>query len=282
MYKEIGNSIYGTIVRGISEKQKFDNKTGTFITMPAHRMSNPIIASWITGFIRSIIGECLHFIQTIGGLIVSVTTDGFITNVFELENKLNNSNNEFKIVLFRIFQELRTEISGDSTGLETKNSGTGIISWSTRGQLGINSFIKAATGFQSRNYSHVELVELFSEIMIGGDKSIEYMQSSLRSPLKIVKNGGHVTMTYNDQKFSLKYDNRRIILEPELYKSIDDNIVIHQQQQTLLDSKPYNTALECKVARTISNTLKMNKYNRITTGGSRKMYKNYTDLAVKT
>jgi len=45
MYKEIGNSIYGSVVRGMSDKRKYDNKLGKPVRMHAHYLTNPIIAS---------------------------------------------------------------------------------------------------------------------------------------------------------------------------------------------------------------------------------------------
>jgi hypothetical protein len=43
--KEKGNSIYGSTARGISNKKKFDIKSGTTVRMEAGELSNPIIAS---------------------------------------------------------------------------------------------------------------------------------------------------------------------------------------------------------------------------------------------
>lgn len=45
MYKEIGNSIYGSVVRGISYKKKFDTKTNTTQRLNGDELSNPLIAS---------------------------------------------------------------------------------------------------------------------------------------------------------------------------------------------------------------------------------------------
>jgi hypothetical protein len=45
MYKEIGNSIYGSVVRGISNKMKLDTKTNTMQRMRGDDLSNPLIAS---------------------------------------------------------------------------------------------------------------------------------------------------------------------------------------------------------------------------------------------
>lgn len=48
------------------------------------------------------------------------------------------------------FRELREDLSKDPNSVELKNSGAGIISWTARGQLGIESKIKATTGFQTQ------------------------------------------------------------------------------------------------------------------------------------
>lgn len=45
MYKELGNSIYGSVVRGMSDKRKFDIKSGRTIRMEGGDLSNPILAS---------------------------------------------------------------------------------------------------------------------------------------------------------------------------------------------------------------------------------------------
>jgi hypothetical protein len=45
IYKEIGNSIYGLTVKGMSNKMKYDTKTKTTIRMGSSVLSNPIIAS---------------------------------------------------------------------------------------------------------------------------------------------------------------------------------------------------------------------------------------------
>lgn len=45
IYKEIGNSIYGSVVRGIGDKRKFDVKSGGTVRMVGDDLTNPIIAS---------------------------------------------------------------------------------------------------------------------------------------------------------------------------------------------------------------------------------------------
>jgi hypothetical protein len=45
IYKEIGNSIYGSVVRGIGNKRKFDIKSKGMVRMLGDDLTNPLIAS---------------------------------------------------------------------------------------------------------------------------------------------------------------------------------------------------------------------------------------------
>ena len=280
LYKEIGNSIYGNVVRGMADKRKFDIKTGSNLRIDSTELSNPILASRTTGFIRNVIGECLHNIDKLGGKVVSVTTDGFITDVKDLENKLLNLNSSVRsIPLFSKYREIRETLSGSSTALEVKHSGKGIITWTTRGQLGIESKIKATTGFQSFGYTQDELIAFFKNILSSKDKYFELAaptQSTLRGANEIYKKGGHVTMTYKDQIFRLLYDNRREIIEPLNFKSLDFS-------NCIIDSMPLYSIEECKKIRFISKIQRTSVYNKNTTksGLSKTVYKHYLDLAVK-
>lgn len=141
-----------------------------------------------------------------GGVVISVTTDGFITNVVDLEEKISEN------YLLGEFKNRRKTLSDDNIGLELKSSGRGIIAWTTRGQMGFESKILATTGFQNRMYSNKkELLDLLIECFKSEPKTLEYIQNSLRSATEIYKKGGHVTMKYRDQVFRMHYDNRRAL-----------------------------------------------------------------------
>jgi hypothetical protein len=45
LYKEMGNSIYGKVVRGMSNNKSFDSLTGNYVKMTATDLSNHILAS---------------------------------------------------------------------------------------------------------------------------------------------------------------------------------------------------------------------------------------------
>jgi len=76
IYKSVANSLYGLTTKGISNKTKYDFRTKTSVRMSANELSNPLISSWITAYVRSVFGEILHNISLQGGVVVSVTTDG--------------------------------------------------------------------------------------------------------------------------------------------------------------------------------------------------------------
>lgn len=352
--KEKGNSIYGSTARGISNKKKFDIKSGTTVRMEAGELSNPIIASWITAFIRSVVGESLDNISKINGYVVSATTDGFITNVENLEMKivgrkysllnalkyyesklqederfirsnftfkedfedidlkdgfdnligldskmikdfLENITNFRDIItslrtklnklnwsggdsLLKEYKRLRYELSGDDSALEIKKGGKGergIISITTRVQLGKEAGIKAATGFQSKRYTLDELDFLFKEALKSEYKSLEFVNQSLRSALDIYKEEGQITPLFKDKKFRLHYDNKRLIILPEeLENTIDFSDI-------LLDSKPVSNSEYSRVLRFLSKFNKQSLYNKQTSSSSGSIYRSYLELAVR-
>lgn len=277
-YKEMGNSIYGNIVKGMNDKRKFDIKSNRTIRMDASSLSNPLIASWTTAFIRSIIGECLHGISILqpAGKVVSVTTDGFITDVPNLEDVLiANSNSNSNSNLLSFYKRMREELSEDNKALEVKTEGKGIISWTTRGQLGLESRIKATTGFQVKSLSNSELAVILIDKISSENKFFEYIQFSLRSAKDIFLKGGHVTPVYRDQIFRIQFDNRRKILLDEDFKDEFD------WSQKLLDSKPLKNVEECDTLRSLSKLHKTRIYNKKLNSISLQSIKNYEDIAIR-
>jgi hypothetical protein len=91
----------------------------------------------------------------------------------------------------------------NESALEIKKDGLGILSWSTRGQLGIGSTIKAATGLQTNDLSPKELVEIFKSVLKSNKKYFEFTQKILRGAKDIFTNGGPVTPLYREQKFRM-------------------------------------------------------------------------------
>jgi hypothetical protein len=267
MYKEIGNSVYGSVVRGIGDKRKFDIKSKGSIRMVGDDLTNPLIASWTTAFVRSVIGECLHSIHSLGGKVVSVTTDGFITDVVDLELKMAGS------YLLSNYKVIRNDLSGNDQGLELKSEGIGVMAWSTRGQIGFNSKILATTGFQHKKYwDKRELFDVLEEVFKTDSRTIEYIMNSLRSASEVYKKGGHVTMKYRDQLFRMHFDNRRIL---SWETSIPNSI------ECLVDSIPVSDVKTGVCLRFVGSVVKKKLYGKYTNAGVRKKYLSVEETAVR-
>lgn len=78
-------------------------------------------------------GELLHTIHKLGGRAISVTTDGFLTDIEDLEDKFleyHKKNGSYDLVLLPRYKELRNSLtdSKNDKALELKHSGKGIIS----------------------------------------------------------------------------------------------------------------------------------------------------------
>jgi len=62
----------------------------------------------------------MHNVSKMNGLIVSATTDGFITDIVDLEKKLNLLNEE-ENYLFKLFSKSGVDLTGkDGPSLELK------------------------------------------------------------------------------------------------------------------------------------------------------------------
>lgn len=283
LYKEMGNGIYGNVVRGMSNKKNFDSLTKQNIRVTATELSNPILASWTTAFIRSVIGECLHNIQTLGGKVVSVTTDGFITNITDLESKLLTlpENDTMLLRKYRTLRQDLTTFEEDTSktpnpdALEIKSEGKGMISWTTRGQLGIEGKMVAATGFQRAGYEKDELVTMFKNILKSKDKFCEFTRFSLRSAKDIFEKGGNVVPILKDQTFRLFHDNRRQI---EGYNKLNGSVDLSRR---LLDSKPLQDIKNCKTMRFLSKFPITNPFNKNNANKASTGYKSSLEVGVR-
>jgi len=66
-FKLMGNALYGNIAIGLSRKPLFDSLTKSIKPLNPTNLTNPIIASFITDFIRATLSEILNKSHSIGG-----------------------------------------------------------------------------------------------------------------------------------------------------------------------------------------------------------------------
>jgi hypothetical protein len=148
---------FGAVVTGLSDKRNFDCRHEITNRIIGSDLANPILGSYITGTVRATIAEILNNthklklgdiphvsnfnpenntaemeinnIQNIG----SVTTDGFITNVKDIENKLIN-NSEINNELLNLYRNDRLELTDGKApeAFEIKTTAKGLAIARTR------------------------------------------------------------------------------------------------------------------------------------------------------
>lgn len=125
-FKDLVNNIYGLLAQGINNKVSFDARHNCMRPIRGGKHANPILASYVTGFIRAFLCELMNNVNKIGGRIISCTTDGFITDITNLEGKLLDETmfTSRETLLLRLFRASRKEVLGPKKavfGLEIKS-----------------------------------------------------------------------------------------------------------------------------------------------------------------
>ena len=134
-WKEVSNSTYGKTAQGLRERRVFDLKEESSITLAESDITNPFFASFITSFVRAVLGEIMNNLPS-NKSIISVTTDGFLTNASKVEIEA-----AAKGELSEIFLQSRKRIVGkdDAEILEIKHKAKQVMGWRTRGQATIKA-----------------------------------------------------------------------------------------------------------------------------------------------
>lgn len=294
-YKDMANTLYGLTCQGLSRKKSYDILTNSMKVVRGSFLTNPFIASYITSFARCTLAECMNNVHTMGHKVVSATTDGFITNMDDMEEKLMNNfvcnleNMESKIVkntaldstFLLAYRNARTELGHEASAWEIKTKVDKIYTWTTRGQLGMQEnevgidgymgHIVAMTGFQRKSVKSLkDLESIISTSYSRNKKEIYFMKSSLRGANEIYKKGGDSTMKYSEQKFRLIYDNKRMVVLPkDLHKKYPENVKKDSKgwyldltagKGLLLDTNPYRDVDQCRLNRYIGNRLRNRIY----------------------
>lgn len=115
-----------------------------------------------------------------------------------------------------------------------------------------------------------DIISIFGDRITSGEIEFEYIQRGLRSATDIYKKGGHVVATYKDRKYSLEYDNKRMI---------DSKADVGKSQ----DSTPWEKTYDYSRIRSLKETVSLPVFDK---GFSRptqsKSYKSYVETGVRT
>jgi hypothetical protein len=130
LWKEIGNSLYGKLAQGLQEKRVFNSRAADMEDMPPNKITNPFLAAYVTSLVRAVLGEVLAAIPP-NRVVVSATTDGFLTNATSYEIFGDASAGE----LCQYFSTLRMRLVGEPDILEIKHKANGMVGVKTRFQM---------------------------------------------------------------------------------------------------------------------------------------------------
>jgi hypothetical protein len=109
-------------------------------------------------------------------------------------------------------------------------------------------------------------------VLKSDNKTLEYVQGSLRSARDIYKKGGHVTMKYRDQLFRLHFDNRRVL---------DWESTIPSTVECLIDSAPVACVKTGEGLRFIGSLVKKKLFGKYTSSSGNNKYKISDEIAVR-
>jgi hypothetical protein len=128
-WKELGDSLYGKICQGLRERTVFSTRGKEYVRLPNSRITNPILASYITSFIRACLGEALCAIPD-DVIVSNATTDGILSDLpeSEIENIVCGP-------CCQIFADARELLGEGRQVLVIKRRSKQIVGWRVRGQL---------------------------------------------------------------------------------------------------------------------------------------------------
>ena len=127
-WKELSNSTYGKTAQGLREKRVFDMRDKGTKPLPPSKITNAYFASFITSFVRAVLGEVLNSLpETV--CVFSTTTDGFLTNA-----TAKDIATACKGTLVSLYGNTRKRMTGKSDTLESKHFIRKPLGWRTRGQ----------------------------------------------------------------------------------------------------------------------------------------------------
>jgi len=122
LWKLVGNSFYGKTAQGLTNKKSLDlRKTiekgeKEYKKVGKSKITNHFIAGYITGVVRSIVSEYMHYFSKNDILVVNVTTDGFM-----LDTKLEQEELKGIGYITKKFSSVRKSFLDDDEILELKH-----------------------------------------------------------------------------------------------------------------------------------------------------------------
>lgn len=237
-WKEIGNSLYGKLAQGLRAKTAFDTARGLNRSLPPSSVTQPFFAAHVTGFIRAVVGELMNALPS-DSSVVSVTTDGFLTNC--PLNKINMSG-----PLSSRFQPLCDIVDPGSSMLTCKHEVSQLIAMKTRGQLTYRAIqgkpvvharagVKPPADIPRSDYNDY-MVDLYLNRLPGQTLS----RSTLISTREMWLSESDLVSREQDIRLNLEFDFKRQPVQPAM-----------NEGHLLMSSRPWDNMEEALQQRSL-------------------------------
>ncbi|HFQ8934726.1 TPA: hypothetical protein ACHTFJ_000930 [Escherichia coli] len=237
-WKEIGNSLYGKLAQGLRAKTAFDTARGLNRSLPPSSVTQPFFAAHVTGFIRAVVGELMNALPS-DSSVVSVTTDGFLTNC--PLNKINMSG-----PLSSRFQSLCDIVDSGSSMLTCKHEVSQLIAMKTRGQLTYRAIqgkpvvharagVKPPADIPRSDYNDY-MVDLYLNRLPGQTLS----RSTLISTREMWLSESDLVSREQDIRLNLEFDFKRQPVQPAM-----------NEGHLLMSSRPWDNMEEALQQRSL-------------------------------
>jgi len=268
LYKELINSFYGKFAQGLRKKRIFNTLVGETEDMPPSRITQSYIAGHITGLVRAVLSEIMNKLPE-EYEIISVTTDGFITDAPEavMETLLDGP-------ICKLLKETRMSLVGNENILETKHEVRQVLCWRTRGQATLKNSgsgkapLLAKAGLKSpRGYSEDKQNDWILQNFVDRSWDTTFDYDRLRGMRDLYEKGGDLVTETHTQRLNMDFDfkrrvNKRRITTRQI-RGID-----HVAFETL----PWHSIEEYKECRELSSTFKTDTQSCLKTKGELKLF----------
>lgn len=218
LWKELGNVLYGKIAQGLRGKNAFDIESGLSTALPYTNLTNPLFAAYTTGLARATLSEMLNNVPSHYN-VISVTTDGFITNAPLNEIRLDTP-------LCKRFDSLYSricEVNECGEILKMKHAVNQLICMKTRGQITVEpmpneKIILAKAGVRPplNCMDHNQyMMDLYRHRSVGDTMETGYLTSTRDMYL----NRSDMIMVKGEQRLNLEFDFKRWPVDAQLYQA---------------------------------------------------------------
>ena len=254
IWKELGNSVYGRLAQGLREKRVYDSRAGQGRVMPQSKITQPYLAAYTTSLIRAVVGELLNAIPATHN-VVSVTTDGFITNLPPEQIPVNGS-------LCKMFAELSLLMHGSKNFVELKHVVPSVLCFKTRGQLTVGVLsenlrpVTAKAGLTKPEIQALEtglpvdhlendyMLKLFLE----RDSTTTISTKEFVSMRAMSEQGLDLVSIDKNKRVNMEYDWKRELVDPRL-EIVGRSFGTLPNQHLTLQSKPWKNVEEFQQCR---------------------------------